>query len=114
MTPTPTLRLERKCWEAGERVVVGIDEVGRGAWAGRGAPLLGRGGVRWWHARVGGARGARLVAFHVESARRSENEPRRDSRRLAHLGQQRGDVARAENDRVTDAQAHATGGMSAH
>ena len=34
MTPTPTLRHERKCWEAGERVVVGIDEVGRGAWAG--------------------------------------------------------------------------------
>ena len=33
-TPTPTLRLERQCWKAGERVVVGIDEVGRGAWAG--------------------------------------------------------------------------------
>ncbi|MCJ7672905.1 MAG: ribonuclease HII, partial [Acidimicrobiia bacterium] len=31
---TPTLRLERRCWKAGERVVVGIDEVGRGAWAG--------------------------------------------------------------------------------
>ena len=30
----PTLRLERRCWQAGERVVVGIDEVGRGAWAG--------------------------------------------------------------------------------
>lgn len=30
----PTLRLERRCWKAGERVVVGIDEVGRGAWAG--------------------------------------------------------------------------------
>jgi ribonuclease HII len=34
VTATPTLRLERKCWKAGERVVVGIDEVGRGAWAG--------------------------------------------------------------------------------
>jgi ribonuclease HII len=32
--PYPTLRTERKCWEAGERVVVGIDEVGRGSWAG--------------------------------------------------------------------------------
>jgi len=32
--PTPTLRLERRCWAAGEQVVVGIDEVGRGAWAG--------------------------------------------------------------------------------
>jgi ribonuclease HII len=31
---TPTLRLERRCWDAGEKVVVGIDEVGRGAWAG--------------------------------------------------------------------------------
>ena len=33
-TRTPTLRLERRCWGAGESVVVGIDEVGRGAWAG--------------------------------------------------------------------------------
>jgi ribonuclease HII len=30
----PTLRVERKCWAAGDRVVCGIDEVGRGAWAG--------------------------------------------------------------------------------
>ena len=34
MSATPTLRLERRCWNAGEQVVVGIDEVGRGAWAG--------------------------------------------------------------------------------
>lgn len=34
MVATPTLRLERRCWKAGERIVVGIDEVGRGAWAG--------------------------------------------------------------------------------
>src|SRR6266699_3144078 len=33
-TRTPTLRLERRCWGAGAPVVVGIDEVGRGAWAG--------------------------------------------------------------------------------
>jgi ribonuclease HII len=32
--PFPTLRLERKLWGAGDRVVCGIDEVGRGAWAG--------------------------------------------------------------------------------
>ncbi|MFI5046722.1 MAG: ribonuclease HII [Acidimicrobiia bacterium] len=32
--PYPTLRLERKLWDAGDRVVCGIDEVGRGAWAG--------------------------------------------------------------------------------
>ena len=30
----PTLRLERKCWQSGDRLVCGIDEVGRGAWAG--------------------------------------------------------------------------------
>ncbi len=32
--PIPTLRLERRCWRAGERLVCGVDEVGRGAWAG--------------------------------------------------------------------------------
>jgi ribonuclease HII len=32
--PYPTLRLERKCRAAGDRVVCGIDEVGRGSWAG--------------------------------------------------------------------------------
>ncbi|HXY91064.1 MAG TPA: ribonuclease HII [Acidimicrobiia bacterium] len=30
----PTLRLERRFWAAGDEVVCGIDEVGRGAWAG--------------------------------------------------------------------------------
>lgn len=30
----PTLAVERELWEAGAGVVVGIDEVGRGAWAG--------------------------------------------------------------------------------
>ena len=30
----PSLRLERKCLEAGDQLVCGIDEVGRGAWAG--------------------------------------------------------------------------------
>ena len=33
----PTLSLERELWEAGAGVVVGMDEVGRGAWAG---PLM--------------------------------------------------------------------------
>ena len=32
--PYPTLRLERRLWDSGDRVVCGIDEVGRGAWAG--------------------------------------------------------------------------------
>ena len=33
----PSLALERALWDAGHRVVVGVDEVGRGAWAG---PLM--------------------------------------------------------------------------
>src|SRR5437762_722872 len=32
--PYPTLRLERRLWEAGDGVVIGLDEVGRGSWAG--------------------------------------------------------------------------------
>jgi ribonuclease HII len=32
--PYPTLRFERKCWDAGDDIIVGIDEVGRGSWAG--------------------------------------------------------------------------------
>ena len=34
IAPYPTLRLERTLWAAGDRVVVGMDEVGRGSWAG--------------------------------------------------------------------------------
>jgi ribonuclease HII len=30
----PHLQIERELWETGSRVVVGVDEVGRGAWAG--------------------------------------------------------------------------------
>ncbi len=30
----PSLSVERSLWEGGHRVVVGVDEVGRGAWAG--------------------------------------------------------------------------------
>jgi ribonuclease HII len=32
--PFPTLRVERKLWATGDETVVGIDEVGRGSWAG--------------------------------------------------------------------------------
>jgi ribonuclease HII len=32
--PDPTLEVEQRCWDAGDRVVCGLDEVGRGAWAG--------------------------------------------------------------------------------
>ncbi len=33
-TRPPSLRNEKACWERGAQVVVGLDEVGRGAWAG--------------------------------------------------------------------------------
>ena len=31
----PSLAVERSLWDAGHEVVVGMDEVGRGGWAGR-------------------------------------------------------------------------------
>lgn len=34
MTASPSLRQERELWAGGHDVVVGVDEVGRGAWAG--------------------------------------------------------------------------------
>lgn len=34
MSRPPSLRVEREFWDAGEQIVVGVDEVGRGAWAG--------------------------------------------------------------------------------
>jgi ribonuclease HII len=34
MTPPPSLAVERALWDHGHQVVVGVDEVGRGAWAG--------------------------------------------------------------------------------
>src|SRR3982751_3216919 len=33
-TKSPSLAVERALWESGHEVVVGMDEVGRGAWAG--------------------------------------------------------------------------------
>ncbi len=33
-TKSPSLMAEREFWSAGHHVVVGVDEVGRGAWAG--------------------------------------------------------------------------------
>lgn len=34
MSRPPSLKVEREFWDAGDRIVVGVDEVGRGAWAG--------------------------------------------------------------------------------
>ena len=57
-SPAPKLTVERSCWDAGEQVVVGIDEVGRGAWAGPltiGAVILPQVG------RVNGIRDSKLL-----------------------------------------------------
>jgi ribonuclease HII len=54
----PTLSFERDAWAAGHEVVVGIDEVGRGAWAGPlmvGAAVLPRG------RRVYGVRDSKML-----------------------------------------------------
>jgi ribonuclease HII len=34
VSPPPSLAVERALWDGGHQVVVGVDEVGRGAWAG--------------------------------------------------------------------------------
>ena len=55
----PTLALERSLWMAGRSVVAGVDEVGRGAWAGPlvvGAAVLPRG------RRVYGVRDSKLLS----------------------------------------------------
>jgi ribonuclease HII len=55
----PTLSFEREAWAAGHDVVVGVDEVGRGAWAGPlmvGAAVLPRG------RRVYGVRDSKMLA----------------------------------------------------
>lgn len=54
----PTLEFERECWSAGHDVVVGMDEVGRGAWAGPimvGAAVLPKG------RRVYGVRDSKML-----------------------------------------------------
>ncbi|MDG2114899.1 MAG: ribonuclease HII [Actinomycetota bacterium] len=55
----PKLTEERRCWDEGEHLVVGVDEVGRGAWAGPltvGAVVLPKAG------RVNGVRDSKLLS----------------------------------------------------
>lgn len=61
--PAPGRELERELWDAGHGVVVGIDEVGRGAWAG---PLVIGVAVLPRHRRVNGVRDSKVLS---ESAR---------------------------------------------
>ena len=63
-TPTPskkrapTRSVEKALWAAGHEIVVGIDEVGRGAWAG---PLMVGAAVLPRHRRVNGVRDSKLL-----------------------------------------------------
>lgn len=54
----PTLALEKELWAAGHDVVVGVDEVGRGAWAG---PLAVGAAVLPQNRRVNGVRDSKLL-----------------------------------------------------
>ncbi|WP_419554012.1 ribonuclease HII [Candidatus Poriferisodalis sp.] len=62
MTARPSLTFERRCWEAGEATVVGVDEVGRGAWAG---PLTVGALVVSPHGRVNGIRDSKELRPNV-------------------------------------------------
>ena len=62
-TPAPTRVLEQELWAAGHDIVVGIDEVGRGAWAG---PLMVGAAVLPRDRRVNGVRDSKALS---ESAR---------------------------------------------
>lgn len=58
VSPAPTLLVERELWARGDRVVVGLDEVGRGAWAG---PLTVGAVVLPEDRRVNGVRDSKLL-----------------------------------------------------
>jgi ribonuclease HII len=58
-TRPPTRAIERALWDAGYDVVVGIDEVGRGAWAG---PLMVGAAVLPRERRVNGVRDSKLLS----------------------------------------------------
>jgi ribonuclease HII len=55
---SPTLAVEKELWEAGDSVVVGMDEVGRGAWAG---PLTVGAAVLPRDRRVYGVRDSKML-----------------------------------------------------
>jgi ribonuclease HII len=54
----PTRQLEKELWAAGHEVIVGIDEVGRGAWAG---PLMVGAAILPREKRVNGVRDSKLL-----------------------------------------------------
>ena len=54
----PTRSVERELWDEGHDIVVGIDEVGRGAWAG---PLMVGAAILPRDSRVNGVRDSKLL-----------------------------------------------------
>ncbi len=54
----PTRDIERELWAEGHEIVVGIDEVGRGAWAG---PLMVGAAILPRHTRVNGVRDSKML-----------------------------------------------------
>jgi ribonuclease HII len=61
----PTRTLEKEMWERGHDVVVGVDEVGRGAWAG---PLMVGAAVLPRDTRVNGVRDSKLLSEREREA----------------------------------------------
>ena len=57
--PAPTRTIEKELWAVGHDVVVGIDEVGRGAWAG---PLMVGAAVLPRDKRVNGVRDSKMLS----------------------------------------------------
>jgi ribonuclease HII len=57
--PPPSLAFERSAWDSGCDTVVGVDEVGRGAWAG---PLMVGAAVLPRDRRVNGVRDSKMLA----------------------------------------------------
>ena len=55
---SPSLRIERSYWEAGYETIAGLDEVGKGAWAG---PLTGVALVPNRHCRINGVRDSKML-----------------------------------------------------
>jgi ribonuclease HII len=55
---TPTRSIEKELWAAGHEMIVGIDEVGRGAWAG---PLMVGAAVLPRERRVNGVRDSKML-----------------------------------------------------
>jgi ribonuclease HII len=59
VTRAPTLALERALWQQGQEVVVGVDEVGRGSWAG---PIMVGAAILPKDRRVYGVRDSKMLA----------------------------------------------------